>query len=83
MPRTDSSASRKSVEIVVTKWEDDDYVREVLVNDRWRVYMKWDGCVEISEYDDKDVFHICDVTQFIEVLKQIEAFRLKEIPLAQ
>ena len=61
--------------------EPDSLCRMTRVDDMYDVYMKWDGCIEIT-HDDQS-FHICDVDRFIQQLEDIEEFRLKEIPGAE
>jgi hypothetical protein len=53
----------------------------------YRVYMKWDGCVEITKFynggTDEEQLHICQIDDFIEELKAMEADRLALIKNAE
>lgn len=58
----------------------------------YSAYIKWDGCCEITRKNDcideqgksiDNTFHICDVPQFIKVLKSLEEFRMKNIDGAE
>jgi hypothetical protein len=56
----------------------------------YSVYMKWDGCVEITKFynggadkEDEERLHICQIDDFIEELKAMEADRLALIKNAE
>ncbi|MGR3292482.1 MAG: hypothetical protein ACUZ9M_00535 [Candidatus Scalindua sp.] len=55
-----------------------------LENSCYAAFIKWDGCCEIYRYhnnckNDYDQIHICNISEFIEVLKSLEEFRMNNI----
>ncbi len=76
-----------SVEIRETGFQGSDIARQVVVGDKWAVYMKWDGCCEIEDLNegksDGSKLHICDVPVFVKQLQAIESYRLANIEGAE
>jgi len=61
----------------------------VIVDNAWEIELKWDGCINLWGLDDNlevdphQYMHICDVTKFIDMLSQVEQFRLDNIDGAE
>lgn len=54
-----------------------------------KAYIKWDGCCEITQYEDEEMtkedfsIHLCDVPRFIAILQSLEQFRMEKIKDAE
>ena len=54
-----------------------------------KAYIKWDGCVEVTGFEEGDrdtesyTVHMCDVDDYIAMLKSLEEFRMANIEGAQ
>jgi len=63
---------------------------DVSVNDDYFIGLKWDGCINLWKTEADGItpdpcqyMHICDVTKFIDMLSQVEQFRLDNIDGAE